>query len=157
MAEAPRAQDLYRGNGNDRSPGRAASSNDRGAGAEKSAGQLMKEVTEDLSTLIRKEVELVKQEVGQSVATKVKGAVVIAVAGVFAFFALIFLLLAIRDGFDEILATWLADLATAGVLILLAALAGMVAKKKLTAPISTDMTKQTLKDDVEMVKSLGKR
>ncbi|HEV2754635.1 MAG TPA: phage holin family protein [Actinomycetota bacterium] len=142
MAEPPRAQDLYRGNG---------------AGTEKSAGQLMKEVTEDLSTLIRKEVELVKQEVGQSVATKVKGAVVIAVAGVFAFFALIFLLLAIRDGFDEILVTWLADLATAGVLILFAVLAGLVAKKKLTAPISADMTKQTLKDDVEMVKSLGKR
>ena len=117
----------------------------------------MKEVTEDLSTLIRKEVELVKQEVGQSVATKVKGVVVIAVAGVFAFFALIFLLLAIRDGFDEILWTWLADLATAGVLILFAALAGLVAKKKLTAPISTDMTKQTLKDDVEMMKSMGKR
>jgi uncharacterized membrane protein YqjE len=153
VAEPPRAQDLYRGN--DRSPGRAAGSN--GAGAEKSAGQLMKEVTEDLSTLIRKEVELVKQEVGQSVATKVKGVVVIAVAGAFAFFALIFLLLAIRDGFDEILATWLADLATAGVLILFAVVAGLVAKKKLTAPISADMTKQSLKDDVEMMKSMGKR
>ena len=142
MAEAPRAQDLYRGNG---------------AGTEKSAGQLMKEVTEDLSTLIRKEVELAKQEVGQSVATKVKGVVVIAVAAAFGFFALIFALLAIRDGFDEFLWTWLADLATAGVLILCAALAGLVAKKKLTAPISADMTKQTLKDDVDMMKSLGKR
>lgn len=142
MAERPRAEDLYRGDG---------------AGAEKSAGQLMKEVTEDLSTLIRKEVELAKQEVGRSVATKVKGAVVIAVAGTFAFFALIFLLLAIRDGFDEILWTWLADLATAGVLILFAVVAGLVAKKKLTAPLSTEMTKQTLKDDVEMMKSLGKR
>ena len=142
MAETPRAQDLYRGNG---------------AGDDKSAGQLMKEVTEDLSTLIRKEVELVKQEVGQSIATKVKGVVVIAVAGVFAFFALIFALLAIRDGFDEILWTWTADLATAGVLILFAVVAGLIAKKKLTAPFSTEMTKQTLKDDAEMVKSLGKR
>jgi uncharacterized membrane protein YqjE len=142
VAEPPRAQDLYRGNG---------------AGADKSAGQLMKEVTEDLSTLIRKEVELAKQEVGQSLATKVKGVVVIAIAAVFGFFALIFLLLAIRDGFDEILWTWLADLATAGVLLLFAGLAGLIAKKKLTAPISADMTKQTLKDDVDMVKSLGKR
>ncbi|MDQ3916328.1 MAG: phage holin family protein [Actinomycetota bacterium] len=140
MADPPRAQDLYRGTGND-----------------KSAGQLMKEVTQDLSTLIRKEVELVKQEVGQSVGTKVKGAVVIVVAGAFAFFALIFALLAIRDGFDEILWTWAADLATAGVLVLCAAGAGLIAKKKLTTPISADMTKQTLKDDVEMVKSLGKR
>ena len=142
MAERPTAQDLYKGNG---------------TGGEKSAGQLMKEVTEDLSTLIRKEVELAKQEVGKSVATKVKGVVVIAVAGVFAFFALIFALLAIRDGFDEILATWAADLATMGVLLLFAVMAGLVAKKKLTAPVSTEMTKQSLKDDAEMVKSLGKR
>lgn len=142
MAERPTAQDLYKGNG---------------TGEEKSAGRLMKEVTEDLSTLIRKEVELAKQEVGQSIATKVKGVVVILVAGVFAFFALIFALLAIRDGFDELLQTWAADLATMGVLLLFAAIAGMVAKKKLTAPVSTEMTKQSLKDDAEMVKSLGKR
>ncbi len=143
MAQPPRAQDLYRGS--------------NGAGTEKSAGQLMKEVTEDLSTLIRKEVELVKQEVGQSVATKVKGVVVIAVAGVFAFFALIFALLAIRDGFDEFLLTWAADLATMGVLLLFAGIAGLVAKKKLTAPVSAEMTKQSLKDDAELVKSLGRR
>lgn len=142
MAERPRAQDLYKGNG---------------AGADKSAGQLMKEVTEDLSTLIRKEVELAKQEVGQSIATKVKGLVVIAIAAVIGFFALIFALLAIRDGFATFLWTWAADLATTGVLLFLAAIAGLVAKKKLTAPVSAEMTKQSLKDDAEMVKSLGKR
>ncbi len=142
MAERPRAEDLYKGNG---------------AGAEKSAGQLMKEVTEDLSTLIRKEVELAKQEVGQSVVQKVKGVVVIAVAAVFAFFALIFALLAIRDGFDEFLRTWAADLATMGLLLLFAVIAGLIARKKLAAPISAEMTKQTLKDDAEMVKSLGRR
>ncbi len=142
MAERPRAQDLYTGNG---------------AGSQKSAGQLMKEVTEDLSTLIRQEVELAKQEVGQSVATKVKGVVVITIAGVFAFFALIFALLAIRDGFDEFLQTWAADLATMGVLLLFTVVAGMIAKKKLSAPVSTEMTKQSLKDDAELVKSLGRR
>jgi uncharacterized membrane protein YqjE len=142
VAERPRAQDLYRGNG---------------AGDDKSAGRLMKEVTEDLSTLIRQEVELAKQEIGQSIATKVKGVVVITVAGIFAFFALIFGLLAIRDGFDEILWTWAADLATTGVLILLTIVAVAMARKKLSAPISAEMTKQTLKDDAEMVKSLGRR
>ncbi len=141
MAERPRAQDLYRGNG----------------AGEKSAGQLMKEVSEDLSTLVRKEVELVKQEVGQSISAKVKGVVIIAVAGAFGFFALIFGLLAIRDGLDEVLWTWASDLATMGILLLFAVVAGLVAKRKLATPISTDLTKQTLKDDVEMVKSLGKR
>jgi uncharacterized membrane protein YqjE len=142
VAERPRAQDLYRGDG---------------AAEDKSAGRLMKEVTEDLSTLIRKEIELAKQEIGESVATKVKGVVVITIAGVFALFALIFALLAIRDGFDEVLWTWAADLATTGVLAVFTVAAGMIARKKLRAPISTEMTKQTLKDDAEMVKSLGRR
>ena len=124
--------------------------------SEKSAGQLMKEVTEDLSTLFRKEIELAKQEVGEAVAEKVKGAVIIAIAGTLAFFALIFMLLAIRDGFDNILWTWLADLATAGVLLIIGALGALIAKNKLTKPISTEMTKKTIKDDVEMMKSLGR-
>ena len=124
--------------------------------SDKSAGQLMKEVTEDLSTLFRKEIELAKQEIGSAVAEKVKGAVMIGIAGTLAFFALIFMLLAIRDGFDNILWTWLADLATAGVLLLIGALGALVAKSKLTKPFNADMTKQTIKDDVEMMKSLGR-
>ena len=124
--------------------------------SDKSAGQLMKEVTEDLSTLFRKEIELAKQEIGQAVAEKVKGAVIIAIAGTLAFFALIFMLLAIRDGFDNFLWTWLADIATAVVLLVIGALGAVLAKNKLTKPISAEKTKQTIKDDVEMMKSLGR-
>ncbi|MBW3594412.1 MAG: phage holin family protein [Actinobacteria bacterium] len=124
--------------------------------SDKSAGQLMKEVTEDLSTLFRKEIELAKQEIGQSVAEKVKGAVIIAIAGTLAFFALIFVLLAIRDGFDTFLWTWLADLATAALLLVIGAVGALFAKNKLTKPISAEKTKQTIKDDVQMMKSLGR-
>ena len=128
-----------------------------GVSSTKSAGQLMKEVTEDISTLFRKEIELAKQEIGQSVSEKVKGAAIIAVAGVLGFFALIFVLLAIRDGFATFLWTWVADLATAALLILIGVAGALFAKKKLTTPISTDMTKQTIKEDVELVKTLGRR
>jgi uncharacterized membrane protein YqjE len=131
-------QDLYRGNG------------------EKSAGRLMKEVTEDLSTLMRKEIELAKQELGQAVGEKVKGGVIGAIAATMAFFALIFMLFAIRDGFDTFLHTWLADIATAVVLLIIGALAVLVAKKKLQTPIKADLTKQTIKDDVEWAKNLRK-
>jgi uncharacterized membrane protein YqjE len=125
--------------------------------APKSAGQLMKEITEDLSTLVRKEIELAKQELGESVATKVKGAVVIGVAGVLAFFALIYLTLAIRDGLTELVWQWAADLITAGILILIGVIGALIAKRKLTAPISTELTKQTIKEDIEWAKTLGKR
>ena len=123
----------------------------------KSAGQLMKEVTEDMSTLIRKEIELAKQEVGASISAKVKGAAIVAIAGVLAFFALIFLLFAIRDGFDTFLWTWVADLVTAVILLAIGAAGAMMAKKKLATPLNTELTKQTIKEDVEWAKTLGKQ
>jgi hypothetical protein len=144
VSERPTTEDLYRGDG-----GATASA--------KSAGQLMKEITEDLSNLFRKEIELAKQEVGGSVKAKAKGAVIIAIAGVFAFLALMFVLLALRDGFDELMWTWTADLATAGVLILIGVVGALVARRKLATPISADLTKQTVKEDIEWAKTLGKR
>jgi hypothetical protein len=117
----------------------------------------MKEVTEDLSTLVRKEIELAKQELGASFAAKGKGAVAILIVATLGFFALIFGLLAIRDGFDEFMWTWVADLATAGVLLLIGLLGALFAKRKLSTPIKADLTKQTIKDDVEFAKSLGRR
>lgn len=141
MDQSQTTRDTYTGNGR----------------SGKSAGQLMKEVTEDLSTLIRKEIELAKQEVGESISTKVKGAAIIAIAGILGFFALIFLLLAIRDGFDTFLWTWVADIVTAVVLLAIGAVGALAAKKKLSAPLNTELTKQTIKEDVEWAKTLGKR
>jgi hypothetical protein len=66
------------------------------------------------------------------------------------------MLLAIRDGFATFLWTWLADIATAFVLLIIGGLGVLIAKKKLTTPISAEMTKQTIKDDVELVKTLGR-
>lgn len=141
MAERPTSEDLLQGNGQSKD----------------SVGTLMKEVTEDFSTLIRKEVELAKQELGESVSAKVKGLVTIAIVGVLGFFALIFVLLAIRDGFNEFLPSWASDLATAAVLLLIGALGALFAKKKLATPISTELTKLSVREDVETLKSLGRR
>ena len=146
MSDRPTTEDIFRGNGQ----------------SEKSAGQLMKEVTEDLSTLVRKEIELAKQEVGESISAKVKGAVIIAIAGFIGMFALIFALFAVRDGVADAIWTWgswmwAADLVTMGILLLIGGLAAMVAKKKLTTPINTELTKKTIKEDVEWAKTLGKQ
>jgi uncharacterized membrane protein YqjE len=153
----PTEDDWYRDSGAPSATGRPTGASGNGRGDSPSAGQLMKEISEDFSTLFRKEVELVKQELGQSISTKVKGAVIIAIAGTLAFFALIFMLLAIRDGFDDFLWTWVADLATAGVLLLMGGIGAFIAKRKLTTPISTELTKKTIKEDVEWAKTLGKQ
>lgn len=124
--------------------------------SQKSAGRLMKEVTEDLSVLVRKEIELAKQEIGESVGEKVKGGVIVAIAAVMGFFALIFFLFAIRDGLDVPFPTWLADILTGVILIILGGLAVMIAKKKLSTPIKAELTKKTIKEDVEWAKNLRK-
>ncbi|MDP9226200.1 MAG: phage holin family protein, partial [Actinomycetota bacterium] len=107
-------------------------------GSSKSAGQLVKEVTEDVSTLIRKEIDLAKQEVGTSLAAKAKGAVIIAIAGALGLFALIFLLLALRDGLDAFLWRWIADLITAAALLVIGGIAALLARRKLTTPINPE-------------------
>jgi len=129
----------------------------RGANGKKSVGQLVKEISEDFSTLIRKEIDLAKQELGSSVAAKAKGMASIVIAATFGFFALIFMLLALRDGLSTFLWTWVADLATALILILIGAGAVLFARKKLATPIKADLTKQTVKEDIEWAKTLGKR
>jgi hypothetical protein len=138
--QQPTTEDVYRGPGT----------------TEKSAGRLMKEITEDLSTLFRKEIDLAKQELGGQVKEKATGAAIIAIAGFFGLLALMFVLLAVRDGFDTFLWTWVADLLTAVVLLIIGAVAALVARKKLATPISADLTKQTVKEDIEWAKSIGK-
>jgi Putative Actinobacterial Holin-X, holin superfamily III len=142
VSDRPTSEDIFLGNG---------------TGDNKSAGTLMKEVTEDISMLIRKEMELAKQEIGESVSAKVKGAVLISIVGFLGLFALIFILLAIRDGFTEILPAWAADFATAAVVIALAGIGALIAKRKLSTPISAELTKLSVKEDVETIKSLGRR
>ncbi len=123
----------------------------------KSAGQLMKEVSEDFSTLFRKEIELAKLELTESISAKAKGAAIIAVATVFGFFALIFFLFGLRDGLDTFLWKWVADLITALILLLLGGIGALIARRLLGTPIKTDMTKKTIREDVEWAKTLGKR
>jgi uncharacterized membrane protein YqjE len=142
--QRPTTEDFYRGDTG-------------GPAAAKSAGQLMKEITEDLSSLFRKEIELAKQELGTAVSAKARGAAIIAIAGVFALLAVMFLLLALRDGFDTFLWKWVADIATALVLLLIGGIAALVARKSLATPITAELTKQTVKEDIEWAKSIGKR
>ena len=157
MSDRPTEQDWYRGTDAPTVTGNTESDGNGRQSTPKSAGQLMKEISEDFSTLFRKEIELAKQELSESLTAKAKGAAIIAVAGVLAFFALIFLLLAIRDGLDNLLWTWVADIVTAVILLVIGAIGALIAKKKLATPIKTDLTKQTIKEDVEWAKTLGKQ
>ena len=84
--------------------------------------------------LVREEIELAKAEMTEKVTKLIKGAVFGIVAGVFAVFALIYLLDALSwgiwdlfyDGGDNL---WLGFLITGGVILLLGGIAGLIAMR----------------------------
>jgi hypothetical protein len=99
--------------------------------AEKSLGEIVSEVSEKASLLVREEIELAKAEVTQKVTRLGKGAAVGAAAGVFLFFAFVVFLEALSWFFVDLFnfedLRWLGFLMTSGILVLLGILAGLLA------------------------------
>jgi hypothetical protein len=97
---------------------------------DKSLGDLVTQVSEHASTLIREEIELAKAEIELKAKRLAQGAAVGAAAGFFLFFSLVFALHALAWGLaDAFFASsiWPGFLITAGILVLLAGLAGFLA------------------------------
>lgn len=97
-------------------------------------GDLVVEVTENASTLVREEIELAKAEVSEKVAKILRGSVVGIAAGVFAFLALILIMHGIAWLLSEELfdgKAWPGFFVEAAIFLLIAALAGFIASKAL--------------------------
>ncbi len=99
-------------------------------------GELVFDVTERASTLIREEIELAKTEVTEKVGKLVRGSVVGIAAGVFAFLALILVMEGIawllnEEVFDG--KVWPGFFVEAAAFLLIAALAGLIAYKAVKA------------------------
>jgi uncharacterized membrane protein YqjE len=95
---------------------------------------LVVEVTENASTLVREEIELAKAEVSEKVAKILRGSAVGAAAGVFAFLALILIMHGIAWVLAEELfdgKAWPGFFIEAAVFLLIAALAGFIASRAL--------------------------
>ena len=112
---------------------------------EKSLGEIVGDVSEKASQLVREEIELAKAEVTSKVSKLAKGAVVAGAAGVFAIFGitmffhgLAYLLDDIFGWNDEI---WIGFFVVTALLFLLGALAGFVAFRlfKKGAPPTPDL------------------
>ncbi|HST69745.1 MAG TPA: phage holin family protein [Solirubrobacterales bacterium] len=95
---------------------------------------LVVEVSENASTLVREEIELAKAEVSEKVSKILRGSVVGLAAGVFAFLALILIMHGIAWVLAEELfdgKAWPGFFIEAAVFLLIAALAGFIAQKAL--------------------------
>ena len=98
-------------------------------GSDKSVGELVTEVSQRTSTLIREEIELAKAEVSEKVSQLVRGSVVGIVAAVFLFFALILVMEGVAWLLNDLVFDnfWLGFFVEAGLFILIGAIAVLIA------------------------------
>ena len=91
----------------------------------------VQDITEKAQLLVHEEIELAKAEMTEKVTKLIKGAVFGIVAGVFAVFALIYLLHALSWGINDLLdvstAVWAGYLITGGLILLVGLIAGLLA------------------------------
>jgi uncharacterized membrane protein YqjE len=110
---------------------------------DKSVGELVTDVSQQTSTLIREEIELAKAEISEKVSQLVRGSVVGIVAGIFLFFALILLMEGVAWLLNDIVFDnfWLGFFVEAAVFILIGAVAVLVAVRALKkgAPPTPDL------------------
>jgi uncharacterized membrane protein YqjE len=103
---------------------------------ERKLGELVFDVTEGVSSLVREEIQLAKAEVSEKAGKIAKGAVVGISAGVFAFLALILVMEGIAWLLNEEVfngKTWPGFFIEAAVFLLIAALAALIAYKAVKA------------------------
>jgi uncharacterized membrane protein YqjE len=100
-------------------------------GADKSLGEIVAEVSEKASQLVREEIELAKAEVKYKVSKLTRGAVIAAAAGVFLIFGVTMFFHGLAWLLDDLFNwednIWAGFLVVTGVLFLLAILAALIA------------------------------
>jgi uncharacterized membrane protein YqjE len=102
----------------------------------KSVGELIVDVTERTSSLVREEIELAKTEVSEKVGSILRGSVVGIAAGTFAFLALILAMHGVAWAISEAFfddKVWPGYFIEAALFLLIAALAGFVAYRSVQA------------------------
>jgi hypothetical protein len=100
---------------------------------ERTLGQLVADATHDISSIVRSEIALAKAEIGADAKKAGVGAGMLAVAGLFAFLALVLLLIAAAYGLVEAgVPRWLSFLIVAGVLLVVGAILALVGKSRIS-------------------------
>lgn len=115
--------------------------------------ELLSQVTDEIATLFRKEVELARAETSEQVSRAAKAGAMLGAAAVVGLLTLILLASAAAWGLSEVVPEGVAFLIVAVVFGLVAAVLASAGKKKIAAvkPMP-DQTVQTLKADVQVAK-----
>jgi len=120
----------------------------------RSIGEIISDVTQDLTTLIRQEIDLAKTELKDEGTKAAKGAGMLGGAGLAGYFAVLFLSTTLMFVLDEFLELWLAALIVTVLWAVATAVLAVIGKKRLQASRpQLPQTQQTLKEDVQWAKA----
>jgi hypothetical protein len=117
-----------------------------------SVGELFSEVAEDLSTLMRQEVELAKAELRQSATRAGKGAGLLAGAGVSGHMVLLFASVAAWWGLGDAVGHGWSALIVAAIWLMIAAVLGLMGRREISAVPGIPQTTQTVKQIPDAVR-----
>jgi uncharacterized membrane protein YqjE len=121
---------------------------------DRSLGQVVSDLSTDLSTLMKQEVQLAKVELKEEVGKVGKGAGMLGGAGFAGWFVLLFLSLALTFLLDDWLPLEAGALITAGLWAVVAAVLALVGRKELQeSNPQLPKTQETLKEDVQWARA----
>ena len=119
----------------------------------RSLSELLSDVTTEIATLFRKEVELAKAETSEQVSRAAKAGGMLGAAAVIGFLDLILFSFAAAWALSEIVPEGVAFLIVAVLFAVVAGVLAMAGKKRLaTINPMPNQTVQTLRDDVQVAK-----
>lgn len=126
---------------------------------EASAGELVKQLSEQVSRLIRDELKLAEYEMTSKAKRTGRGAGMFGGSGLVALYGIGCLLAAAIIGLASVLPAWAAALIVGGALLVIAGLAALVGKSQVSkaAPPVPEQTVQSVKADVEEIKERAHR
>ena len=123
---------------------------------EQSVGDLVREVSAQLSTLVRAEVELAKAEVTAEVRKGVTGTVFFVVATAIGLFSLFFFFFTLAALLAEVFLIWVAFAIVFGIQLLVAALFGFLGYRKVRKIRKPERTIESLKESAQVLQQRGR-
>lgn len=120
---------------------------------EKSLPQLMRELVDQVSRMLRHEIDLARAEAGQKASQASSGATMLAVALVLGLGAVVTLLFAAVAALNLVMDAWLAALIVGGVAALIAAMLALKGRSNLKARnLMPSRTIETVRSDARFAK-----
>jgi uncharacterized membrane protein YqjE len=118
-------------------------------------GELLRELSDQTTTLVKQEIELLKAELTEKGKTAGVGAGMFGGAGLFGVFAFAALTTCIIAALTEVMSLWLAALIVTVVYAAVAAVLGLRGRDKVqeATPIAPEQTTESVKEDVQWAKT----